>query len=98
MRDHLPPEAAELIRECGHLPLALSMIGAMLRGKPRAYWEHVANFCAVPISPRSGPSFPAILMRTCCAPAQLSMIEKQYLERYLREKAGLPRLSLFYMR
>jgi hypothetical protein len=29
---------------------------------------------------------------------QLSMLEKQYLERALLEKAGLPRLSLFYMR
>jgi hypothetical protein len=29
---------------------------------------------------------------------QLSMLEKQYLERSLLEKAGLPRLSLFYMR
>ena len=29
---------------------------------------------------------------------QLSMLEKQYLERLLLEKAGLPRLSLFYMR
>ncbi|HTS25864.1 MAG TPA: hypothetical protein VMH81_08310 [Bryobacteraceae bacterium] len=29
---------------------------------------------------------------------QLNMLEKQYLERGLLEKAGLPRLSLFYMR
>jgi hypothetical protein len=29
---------------------------------------------------------------------QLAMLEKQYLERILMEKAGLPRLSLFYMR
>ena len=29
---------------------------------------------------------------------QLTMLEKQYLERILLEKAGLPRLSLFYMR
>ncbi|HLK65216.1 MAG TPA: hypothetical protein VKU19_17365 [Bryobacteraceae bacterium] len=29
---------------------------------------------------------------------QLSMLEKQYLERHLLEKSGLPRLSLFYMR
>ncbi len=29
---------------------------------------------------------------------QLAMIEKQYLDRYLLEKSGLPRLSLFYMR
>jgi len=27
----------------------------------------------------------------------LAMLEKQYLERNLLEKAGLPRLSLFYM-
>jgi hypothetical protein len=30
--------------------------------------------------------------------AQLAMLEKQFLERNLLEKAGLPRLSLFYMR
>jgi hypothetical protein len=29
---------------------------------------------------------------------QLSMLEKQYLERNLLEKSKLPRLSLFYMR
>jgi hypothetical protein len=29
---------------------------------------------------------------------QIAMLEKQYLERTLLEKAGLPRLSLFYMR
>ena len=29
---------------------------------------------------------------------QLAMLEKQYLERNLLEKAGLPRLSLFYMK
>jgi hypothetical protein len=29
---------------------------------------------------------------------QLTMLEKQYHERHLLEKAGLPRLSLFYMR
>ena len=30
--------------------------------------------------------------------AQIAMLEKQYLERNLLEKAGLPRLSLFYLR
>jgi hypothetical protein len=28
---------------------------------------------------------------------QLSMLEKQYLQRQVLEKAGLPRLSLFYL-
>jgi len=35
--------AGDLIHECGCLPLALGMIGAMLRDKPAAYWEHVRN-------------------------------------------------------
>jgi WD40 repeat protein len=41
--EDLPPEAADLIHECGRLPLALAMIGAMLRGKPPVYWKHVGN-------------------------------------------------------
>src|ERR1019366_8646431 len=44
---HLPPIAAQLIHECGRLPLALSMVGAMRRGKPATYWktvlEHLRN-------------------------------------------------------
>jgi len=39
----LPPEAHHLIQECGRLPLALAMIGAMLRGKPLGYWRYVGN-------------------------------------------------------
>ncbi|HUI43521.1 MAG TPA: NB-ARC domain-containing protein, partial [Terriglobia bacterium] len=39
----LPPEASELVRECGRLPLALAMIGAMLRGKPLAFWKRVGS-------------------------------------------------------
>jgi WD40 repeat protein len=37
----LPAEASALIHECGRLPLALSVIGAMLRSKPPSYWSHV---------------------------------------------------------
>jgi hypothetical protein len=44
---NLPPIAGQLIHECGQLPLALSMVGAMLRGKPATYWktvlEHLRN-------------------------------------------------------
>ena len=29
--DRLPPEATDVARECGYLPLALAMIGAMIR-------------------------------------------------------------------
>jgi hypothetical protein len=41
--DTLPREAQDLIQECAGLPLVLAMIGAMLRGKPSAYWKHVGN-------------------------------------------------------
>ncbi len=41
--DQLPSVTAELIEECGRLPLALSMVGAMLRGKPNSSWKRVLN-------------------------------------------------------
>jgi hypothetical protein len=41
--DKLPSNADGLIRECGRLPLALSMIGAMLRSKPPAFWDRVLD-------------------------------------------------------
>src|SRR5215475_11137689 len=37
----MPQEVGDLVRECGRLPLAVAMIGAMLRGKPHSYWKHV---------------------------------------------------------
>ena len=36
-------EASGVIKESGRLPLAVAMIGAMLRGKPLVYWKHVRN-------------------------------------------------------
>jgi len=41
--DKLPAESGEIIGECGRLPLALAMVGAMLRGKPAALWTHTLN-------------------------------------------------------
>lgn len=38
----LPTEAHEVVRECGNLPLALAMIGAMVRGKPDR-WVNVLH-------------------------------------------------------
>ena len=38
----LPTEAHEVVRECGNLPLALAMIGAMVRGKPDR-WANVLH-------------------------------------------------------
>jgi WD40 repeat protein len=41
--ENLPPEVGRLVEECGCLPLALAMVGAMLRGKSTAYWGHVLH-------------------------------------------------------
>ena len=35
----LPPVAEEMIAECGRLPLALSVVGAMLRGADLEFWN-----------------------------------------------------------
>lgn len=48
--DTLPDEADKIIHECGRLPLALSMIGASLRGAPGEYWKGVADHLASDLS------------------------------------------------
>jgi WD40 repeat protein len=40
--DKLPVETAEVAKECGYLPLALAMIGAMIRLRPTA-WKDVLD-------------------------------------------------------
>jgi WD40 repeat protein len=37
--EKLPPAAGEIVAECGRLPLALSIIGAMLRGTDASFWD-----------------------------------------------------------
>lgn len=39
----LPNSYVDIIRECGWLPLALAISGAMLRGKSRATWKRVSD-------------------------------------------------------
>ena len=39
----LPPEAAEVAEECDNLPLALAMVGAMVKGRPDDRWENVLH-------------------------------------------------------
>lgn len=39
----LPPEAAEVAKECDNLPLALAMVGAMVKGRPDDRWENVLH-------------------------------------------------------
>ena len=58
--DKLPPEAAEVAKECGYLPLALAMIGAMIRLRPTAWKDalgrlHRADLEAIK---RNFPGYP----------------------------------------
>ncbi len=39
--DELPEEAVAIIRECGELPLALAIVGSLLRERPRNRWPNV---------------------------------------------------------
>ena len=55
---HLPPEADGIIVECGRLPLALSVVGAMLRGENRHSGATRSTYCARPTFPPYGISFP----------------------------------------
>ena len=38
--DSMPLDASDIVDECGYLPLAVAMIGAMLKGKPLDRWEN----------------------------------------------------------
>ncbi|MDZ8189057.1 MAG: NB-ARC domain-containing protein [Nostoc sp. ChiSLP02] len=41
-KETLPVEAHEVVRECGNLPLALAMIGALVQGKPDR-WDNLLH-------------------------------------------------------
>ena len=44
-KETLPFEADEVVRECGNLPLALAMIGALVQGKPDRWGNLLHKLC-----------------------------------------------------
>jgi hypothetical protein len=48
--DRLPAGAAEVAKECGYLPLALTMIGAMIRLRPTAWKQRDVAYLRLPKS------------------------------------------------
>ena len=54
----LPPQAEAILTECGRLPLALAMVGALLRDKPPERWDSVLNRLRKADLVRIGQSFP----------------------------------------
>jgi WD40 repeat protein len=82
---NLPPQAEDLIRECGRLPLALAMIGAMLKGKPDAFWNVVLNLLSHADLARIRAQFPNYPHASLFAAIQLSVdnLDDRTRSRYL---------------
>ncbi|MCT7988971.1 NB-ARC domain-containing protein, partial [Laspinema olomoucense] len=57
-REGLPPEAVEVVRECGYLPLAVAIAGAMVRGNGANRWRNVLEKLRSPDLARIAYEFP----------------------------------------
>jgi WD40 repeat protein len=83
--EQLPREAGLLIKQCGRLPLALAMVGAMLRGKPPAYWHRVLTLLQNADLSKIRAQFPnyphADLLK--CIQVSVNALELEQQERYL---------------
>jgi len=84
LRD-MPPESNSLLQHCGGLPLALAMIGAMLRGKPLAYWSRVLTLLENADLAKIRAQFPnyphASLLK--CIQVSVDVLDVEQRERYL---------------
>ena len=83
--DKLPRESESLIKECGRLPLALSMIGAMLRNKPVASWQRVLDLLRNADLEKIKTQFPDYPYTDLLRAIQVSVdsLDEQIKERYL---------------
>jgi WD40 repeat protein len=82
--ERLPPEALDVSKECGHLPLALAIMGAIVRGRPER-WTNVlqrlrnADLAAIE---RRLPQYPyPNLIRAM--DVSLETLDRQTAERYV---------------
>jgi WD40 repeat protein len=72
--DQLPAAAAEIVRECGRLPLSLRQIGSSLRGSPDEDWRDTLE------------TLRNVKVQTLYAPTKVSVdaLEETLRQRYLR--------------
>lgn len=73
--EDLPPLADDVIQECGRLPLALSMAGAMLSGKPLTAWKRVHELLRKADLAMIAVSFPGYRYPNLLAALQVSVNE-----------------------
>jgi WD40 repeat protein len=96
----LPPEANEIVRECGRLPLALAMVGALLRAKPERWQSmlHKLRHADLEKIRQSFPDYPhPDLLRAI--DISLSALDERTRDRYLGfavfpEDAGIPEAAI----
>jgi hypothetical protein len=83
--EKLPPEAREVIQECGALPLALAMIGAMVRGKPKNRWGNALSRLRTADLEKIGQQFPNYLYPDLLRAMQVSVkaLPRKPQKRYL---------------
>jgi hypothetical protein len=83
--DQLPAEADDLITESGKLPLALSMIAAMLRGKPHTLWKRILGHLRVADLVKIKAEFPDYPYTDLLRAIQVSVeaLDEKSRERYL---------------
>lgn len=65
---NLPHEARRIAQECGNLPLAIALVGAMLRGKPNDRWSGVLSKLRAADLGAIHHAFPDYPYPTFCAP------------------------------
>lgn len=100
-RDRLPVEAVQVVRECGQLPLALTMIGSMLRGRPNRWKSVLALLQESHLDKISESLFPNYRYKKLVSALQMSVddLDLNTRERYLElavfpEDAQIPIATL----
>jgi WD40 repeat protein len=83
--DKLPLQSDDLIRECDRLPLALSMIGAMLKNKSPAFWDRVLDLLGTADLAKIKGQFPDYPHSSLLRAIQVSVDDLDHVarERYL---------------
>jgi len=81
----LPPEAAEVARECGYLPLAVAISGAMVAGKGANRWQNVLHKLQTADLEKLSQQFPDYPYPTLFKAIQVSVeaLPPEETERYL---------------
>jgi hypothetical protein len=86
-----------LVAGCGRLPLALAMIGAILRGKPPAYWKHVGKLLGKADLAKIRAQFPDYPHTDLLRAIQVSVaaLDQQARERYFALAVLQQRISAY---